>query len=91
MQVILEIDEAWSLTSLIVSQMIDHSGVSPGGKTALRRWRTDRAVGTVEMDDLAVALNEALGNIIDEKTTRMIRRRGRYVSTRETGGRVDED
>jgi len=91
MQVILETDEAWSLMSLIVSQMIDHSGVSADGKTALRRWRTGRAVGTVEMDDLALALNEALGNMMDEKTTRMVRRRGRYVSSRETGGRVDED
>ena len=43
------------------------------------------------MDDLALALNEALGNTIDEKTTRMIRRRGRYVSSREAEGRVDED
>ena len=91
MQVILETDEAWSLMSLIVSQIIDHAGVSGPGNAALRRWRTDRAVGTVVMDDLALALNEALGNIIDEKTTRMIRRRGRYVSSREAGGRFDED
>ena len=90
MQVILETDEAWSLMSLIVSQMIDHSGVSGEGKTALRRWRTDRVVGTVEMDELALALNEALGNTIDEKTTRMVRRRGRYISSREAGGQVDE-
>ena len=91
MQVILETDEAWSLMSLIVSQIIDHAGVSGEGKAGVRRWRTDRAVGTVEMDDLSLTLNEALGNIIDEKTTRMIRRRGRYVSSREAGGRVDED
>jgi hypothetical protein len=91
MHVILETDEAWSLMSLIVSQIIDHAGVSATGKAGLRRWRTDRAVGTVEMDDLALALNETLGNIIDEKTTRMIRRRGRYVSSREAEGRVDED
>ena len=83
MQVILETDEAWSLMSLIVSHIIDHAGASAGGKAALRRWRTDRAVGTVEMDELALALNEALGNTIDEKTTRMVRRRGRYVSSRE--------
>jgi hypothetical protein len=82
MQVILETDEAWSLMTLIVSQVIDHSGISADGKAAIRRWRSDRALGTVEMDDLALALNEALGNVIDEKTTRMIRRRGRYVSSR---------
>jgi hypothetical protein len=36
------------------------------------------------MDDLATAFNEALGTYVDEKTTRTIRRRGRYVSTKET-------
>ncbi len=85
MQVILETDEAWSLMSLIVSQIIDRSGVSGEGKASIRRWRSDRALGAVEMDDLALAMNEALGSRIDEKTTRMIRRRGRYVSTREPG------
>jgi hypothetical protein len=90
MQVILETDEAWSLTSLIVSQLVDNAGASGEGKTALRRWRTNHAVGTVEMDDLALALNESLGNVIDQKTTRMIRRRGRYVSSREVGGLSDE-
>jgi len=83
MQIILETDEAWSLMSLIVSQLIDHTRVSGEGKDALRRWRTDHAVGTVEMDDLALTLNEALGTAMDEKTTRMVRRRGRYVSSRE--------
>jgi len=91
MQVILETDEAWSLMSFIVSQIIDQTGVSGAGKTALRRWRTDRAVGAVEMDNLALAMNEALGNVIDDKTTRMIRRRGRYVSSREADSRFDED
>ena len=85
MQVILETDEAWSLMSLIASQIIDGSGVSGDGKAAIRRWRSDRDLGTVEMDDLALAMNEALGTLIDEKTTRMIRRRGRYVSTHEIG------
>ncbi len=83
MQVVLETDEAGSLMSVITSYVIDHSGVSQEGKSKIRRWRSDRAVGTVEMDDLAEALNEALGTYIDEKTVRVIRRRGRYVSTRE--------
>ncbi len=83
MQIVLETDEAWSLMSVITSYIIDHSGVSPEGKQRVRRWRGDRAVGTVEMDDLAVAINQALGMVIDEKTARMIRRRGRYISTRD--------
>lgn len=83
MQVILETDEAWSLMSVITSYVIDHSGVSQEGKAGIRRWRSDRTVGTVEMDDLAVAMNGALGSYVDEKTTRMVRRRGRYISSRE--------
>lgn len=83
MQIVLETDEAWSLMSIITSHVIDHSSVSQDGKSAIRRWRNDRAPGTVEMDDLAVAINEALGTYLDEKTTRMVRRRGRYISTRD--------
>ncbi len=82
MQIVLEVDEAWSLMSIVTSHIIDHSGVGQDGKQAVRRWRTERDVGTVEMDDLAVAVNGALGTLIDEKTTRMIRKTGRYVSTK---------
>jgi len=84
MQVVLETDEAWSLMSIITSYVVDHSGVSQDGKAKMRRWRSDRALGTVEMDDLATAFNEALGTYLDEKTARMIRRRGRYISTKDT-------
>jgi len=84
MQIVLETDEAWSLMSIITSYVVDHSGVSQDGKAKMRRWRSDRALGTVEMDDLATAFNEALGTYLDEKTARTIRRRGRYVSTKDT-------
>ena len=83
MQVVLEMDEAWSLMSVITSYVIDHSGVSQDGKSKIRRWRSDRAAGTVEMDDLAVAVNQALDTYLDEKMTRTVRRRGRYVSSRK--------
>lgn len=83
MQIILEVDEAWSLMSMITSYVIDKSGMSQDGKQAIRRWRTDRASGTVEMDQLTIAMNEALGTHLDEKTTRMIRQKGRYQSVRE--------
>ena len=84
MQIVLETDEAWSLMSVIASHVSDNSGVSQDGKSTIRRWRSNHAVGTVEMDDLAVATNEALGTYLDEKTARMIRRRGRYISTKDT-------
>lgn len=83
MQVVLEPDEAWSLMTVITAYIIDNSGISPEGKQRIRRWRSDRAVGTVEMSDLTLAMNQALGTYLDEKMTRQIRRRGRYVSTRE--------
>ncbi len=83
MQIILEVDEAWSLMAVITSYVIDHSGVSQEGKQAMRRWRTNRASGTVEMDRLAVSMNEALGTYLDEKTARMVRQKGRYQSVRE--------
>jgi len=36
-----------------------------------------------EVSDLAVILNETLGTVLDEKTTRLIRRKGMYVSTKD--------
>lgn len=83
MQIILDADEAWSLMTLMVSQMIDKAGLSPDGKAKLRRWRTDRANGTVEMSELTLDMNEALGSTLDEKTTRLIRQKGRYISSKE--------
>jgi hypothetical protein len=83
MQVVLETDETWSLMSVVTSCVIDRGGLSADGKAKVKRWRSDRAVGTVKMDALAEAINQALGTYLDEKTTRVIRRRGRYVSTKE--------
>ena len=83
MQVILDTEEAWSLMSLMVSQIVDRAGLSAEGKAAVRRWRTERSTGSVEMADLTVEFNEAIGSTLDDKTTRLIRRQGRYVSTRE--------
>jgi hypothetical protein len=81
MQIVIETDEAWSLMSVITSYVIDKSGVSQDGKQAIRKWRTDRAAGTVEMDALAVALNGAIGTHIDKKMARKVHTRGRYIST----------
>ena len=83
MQIVFETDEAWSLMSVITSWIVDQSGISQEGKQKLRRWRGDRAIGTVEMDELAVDMNKALGTYLDEKTERLVRRRGRYVSTKD--------
>jgi hypothetical protein len=83
MQVILEPDEAWSIMTLVVSQVLDQVELSEEGKAVVRRWRSDRNDGTAEMADLTVSMNETLGTVLDDKTTRLIRRKGWYVSTRE--------
>ena len=83
MQVILDADESWSLMMLLVSQVIDGPEISPETKQAIRTWRSNHRVGSAEMDDLAEAVNETLGTVLDEKTTRLLRRRGQYVSTKD--------
>jgi hypothetical protein len=82
MQIILDTDEAWSIMALIVSQVLDQTELSDEGATAVRRWRSDHNDGTAEMADLTLALNEAIGTVLDEQTTRLIRRKGRFVSSR---------
>jgi hypothetical protein len=77
----LETEDANGLMNLLVSQMIDNAGLSSDGKEKLRRWRTQHAAGTVEMSDLTLAFNDALGQEMDERQRKLIRRKGRYVST----------
>ena len=84
MQVILEPDEAWSIMTLVVSQVLDGVELSAGAQSDVKRWRTERAEGTAEMSDLTVGMNDALGTVLDEQTTRLIRRKGWYVSSKDT-------
>ena len=81
MQLILEADDAWSIMTLVVAQVLDNVELSDKGQAAVRKWRSDHADGTEPMDKLAEELNEALGNVIDERTRRLIRRKGRYISS----------
>jgi hypothetical protein len=83
MQVILEPDEAWSIMSLVVSQVLDQVDLSDEGRAAIRKWRQERNEGTAEISELTVSMNESLGSVLDERTARLIRRKGWYVSTRE--------
>jgi hypothetical protein len=83
MQVILEVDEAWSIMTLVVAQVLDNVELSEKGATAAKKWRSERADGTARMVELAEAMNGALGTVIDEQTSKMVRRRGRFVSTKD--------
>jgi hypothetical protein len=80
-RLILEADEAWSIMMLVVSQVVDGVELSDKGQAAVRQWRNDHADGTEAMNLLAEELDEALGNVIDERTRKLIRRKGRYVSS----------
>jgi len=82
MQIILDTDEAWSIMSLVVSQVLDQAELSDEGKAELRKWRTEHNEGTAEMSDLTVSMNESIGTVLDETTTRLVRRQGWYVSTK---------
>jgi hypothetical protein len=83
MQVILDSDEAWSVMSLVISQVLDQVDLTDEGRATVRRWRGDRVDGTAEMSDLAVTMNESLGTTLDERTQKLLRRKGWYVSTDE--------
>jgi len=80
---ILEADEAWSIMMVVVSQVLDGVELSDQGRAAVRKWRADHAEGTESMHLLAEELNDALGTYIDDRTRKLIRRKGRYVSTAE--------
>jgi len=83
MQVILEPDEAWSIMTLVVSQVLDGVELSTEAEKEIKRWRTERAEGTAEMSERPDGMNEALGTTLDERTTRLIRRKGWYVSSKD--------
>jgi hypothetical protein len=87
MQVILDTDEAATMMSAVTSNIIDNSGISQDAKRAIRNWRGERALGSVQMADLTEAINEALGTLGEENTTRIVRRRGQYSTTRDVAAR----
>ncbi len=85
MNVILNTDEVQAVLVRVSAQLIDHGGLSEAGQEAVRAWREAHTIGSDELDRLALACNEALGNTIDERTTRMVRLRGMvYMSEKET-------
>jgi len=77
MNVILNADEAQVVLSLVTSTVLDHVEVSEEAREKVREYRRERAAGTSELDEFTVALNEAIGNFIDERTRRMMRVRGK--------------
>ena len=77
MNVILNTDEVHAVTALVTAQVIDHVGLSDAAIRLIRAWRKDRELETIDLDALTELVNTALGNHIDEHTTRMMRRSGK--------------
>ncbi len=40
-------------------------------------------IRTVEMDEIAWGINETLGTVLDERTTKLLRRKGKYISSKD--------
>jgi len=76
MNVVLNTEEANAVMSIVTAQLIDQAGLSEAAKKAVREWRRDLAPGTPPLDEFTLRLNSAIGNFIDERTTRMMRTRG---------------
>lgn len=77
MNVILNVDEVHTVVSLVTAQVLDHVELAQKTRDAVRQWRREHEPGTTGLDDYAAVFNEAVGNFIDERTTRMLRKRGK--------------
>lgn len=73
MIVMLEPPEAWSLMMLVSAVAIDNADISPEGKEAIRRWRSDRPEVSPEMAKLTDDLNSALNKHIEAKFLRRVK------------------
>jgi hypothetical protein len=84
MNVVLNADESHVVLTLVSSLLLDNVELSEESRQKIRDWRRERDPGNRELDEFTVFLNERLGNFIDERTTRMMRVRGkRKVSETE--------
>ena len=77
MNVILTTEEVQVVTALVTAQVLDHVELSSATRKLIRAWRNDHDLETMGLDELAEVVNTALGNHIDERTTRMMRRAGK--------------
>ena len=78
MYVVLDVEESWSLMSLITAAMLDQVEVTGEGREAIRDWRNGLREGGSRAEAFAVALNGKLGTVIDEELAKRIRRRDYY-------------
>lgn len=77
MNVILNTDEVHAVLSIVTAQVLDHVELSDAAKKQIRAWRRERDRETVGLDEFTETTNEAVGNFIDKRTTRFLRKRGK--------------
>ena len=80
MIVLLEEPEAWSLMMLVSAVAVDNADLSPEGKEAIRRWRSERPENSAAMQKLTDTINTSLNRNIEARFMRRIK---------QTGGRAD--
>ncbi|PZC47721.1 MAG: hypothetical protein DK306_001057 [Chloroflexi bacterium] len=79
MHIILDEEEALSLLQLVTSQVVDGVELSEKTVDAIREWRNKKMErNSDQLLTFASALNETIGNKIDEELKRTIRRRDYY-------------
>ena len=83
MIVLLEEPEAWSLMMLVSAVAIDNADISPEGKEAIKRWRTDRNEGSGALGELTEELNKAMNAHLDTKFYRRVKSRGWYETVKK--------
>lgn len=79
MHIILDEEESLSILQLVTAQVVDGVELSEETVEAIREWR-NRGLerGSEDLLTFASALNETLGNTIDDELKRTIRRRDYY-------------
>lgn len=77
MNVILNTDEVHAVLTLVTAHVLDHVDLNDEAKKQVRAWRRERDIGTVGLDEFTETMNDAVGNFIDERTTRFLRKRGK--------------
>jgi hypothetical protein len=84
MNVILNTDEVNAVLTLVTAQVLDHVDLSTDAKKQVRAWRRAHDIDTTGLDEFAETMNAALGNFIDERTTRYLRKRGKIKVSAKT-------
>lgn len=75
MRLVLDVDEAWVLLSLIVHRLSEEAGLSDEDRARLKIWRSEEMrVGSEAMNTLAQKLNAELERTMRTREKSAIRR-----------------